>query len=89
MEENENIVEVNDTSVINSGQLKSYIERLERLDEEKKTTMEDIKEVFAEIKGNGFDTKIIKMILKLRKQDRDEREEEEALLDLYISAIGL
>lgn len=88
MEENENIVVVNDSSVINSGQLKSYIERLERLDEEKKTTMEDIKEVFAEIKGNGFDTKIIKMILKLRKQDRDEREEEEALLDLYMKALG-
>lgn len=69
-------------------QLKSIIERVENLNEEKSEVQEQIKEVLAEAKGNGFDTKIIKKIVKLRKMDRAARQEEEALLDLYMSAIG-
>ena len=70
------------------GQLKSVIERIERLEEDKKSVMEDLKSVYAEAKGNGFDTKIIRKIIRLRKQETAERQEEEALLDLYLSAIG-
>ena len=70
------------------GQLKSVIERIERLEEDKKSVMEDLKSVYAEAKGNGFDTKIIRKIIRLRKQDTAQRQEEEALLDLYLSAIG-
>jgi uncharacterized protein (UPF0335 family) len=70
------------------GQLKSVIERIERLEEDKKSVMEDLKNVYAEAKGNGFDTKVIRKIIRLRKQDTAQRQEEEALLDLYLSAIG-
>jgi uncharacterized protein (UPF0335 family) len=70
------------------GQLKSVIERIERLEEDKKAVMEDLKNVYAEAKGNGFDTKVIRKIIRLRKQDTAARQEEEALLDLYLSAIG-
>jgi uncharacterized protein (UPF0335 family) len=70
------------------GQLKSVIERIERLEEDKKSVMEDLKSVYAEAKGNGFDTKIIRKIVRLRKQDTAQRQEEDALLDLYLSAIG-
>jgi uncharacterized protein (UPF0335 family) len=70
------------------GQLKSVIERIERLEEDKKSVMEDLKSVYAEAKGNGFDTKIIRKIIRLRKQDTAQRQEEDALLDLYLSAIG-
>ena len=70
------------------GQLKSVNERIERLEEDKKSVMEDLKNVYAEAKGNGFDTKVIRKIIRLRKQDTAQRQEEEALLDLYLSAIG-
>jgi uncharacterized protein (UPF0335 family) len=70
------------------GQLKSVIDRIERLEEDKKSVMEDLKNVYAEAKGNGFDTKVIRKIIRLRKQDTAQRQEEEALLDLYLSAIG-
>ena len=70
------------------GQLKSIIERIERLEVEKAEVAEQIKEVFAEAKGNGFDVKIINKVVRLRKQDRAKRQEEEAILDLYLSAIG-
>ena len=72
-----------------AGQLRSFIERIERLEEEKKTIADDIKEVFAEAKGTGFDTKAMRTILRLRKKDRAEREEEEAILDMYLSALGM
>lgn len=72
-----------------AGQLRAFIERIERLEEEKKTIADDIKEVFAEAKGTGFDTKAIRKILRLRKQDQAERQEEEAILDLYLSALGM
>ncbi|PZQ58654.1 MAG: DUF2312 domain-containing protein [Phenylobacterium zucineum] len=70
------------------GQLKSIIERIERLEVEKGEIAEQIKEVKAEAKGNGFDVKIIAKVIRLRKQDRAKRQEEEAILDLYLSAIG-
>lgn len=70
------------------GQLKSIIERIERLEQEKTEIAEQIKEVFAEAKGNGFDVKIINKVIRIRKQDRAKRQEEEAILDLYLSAIG-
>lgn len=70
------------------GQLKSIVERVERLEQEKSEIAEQIKEVFAEAKGNGFDVKILRKVVRLRKQDRAKRQEEEAILDLYLSAIG-
>lgn len=77
--------------VLNStaqGQLKSIIDRIERLEQEKAEVAEQIKEVFAEAKGNGFDVKTLRKVVRIRKQDRAKRQEEEALLDLYLSAIG-
>ena len=70
------------------SQLKSVIERIERLEQEKAEIAEQISEVFAEAKGNGFDVKIIRKVVAIRKQDRARRQEEEAVLDLYLSAIG-
>ena len=70
------------------GRLKSFIERVERLEEDKAAVSEDMKGVFAEAKGEGFDVKIIRKIIRLRKQDQAQRLEEEAILDLYLSAIG-
>jgi uncharacterized protein (UPF0335 family) len=71
------------------GQLKSLIERIERLEEEKKAIAVDIKEVYGEAKATGFDTQIMRKIVALRKKDTAERQEEEALLDLYLSALGM
>ena len=71
------------------GQLRSFIERIERLEEEKKAIAADIKEVYAEAKGAGFDTKIMRKVVSLRKKDAAERQEEEAILDLYLSALGM
>lgn len=73
---------------IHGDQLKSIVERIERLEEEKKTIADDIKEVYAEAKGNGYDPKIIRMVIRIRKRDANERAEEEALLDLYLQAVG-
>ena len=70
------------------GQLKSIIERIERLEQEKTEIAEQIKEDFAEAKGNGFDVKVLRKVVRIRKQDRAKRLEEEAILDLYLSAIG-
>ena len=70
-------------------QLKSIVERIERLEEEKKTTSEDIREVYAEAKVNGFDVKALRTIVRLRKQDIDERKEEEAVLETYMHALGM
>ena len=68
--------------------LKTIVERIERLEEDKAAVANDIKEVFAEAKGEGFDVKILRKVVRLRKQDKAKRQEEEALLDLYLSAIG-
>ena len=70
------------------GQLKAIIERIERLEEDKAAVSADLKEVYAEAKGNGFDVKTLRKVVRIRKQDRAKRQEEEALLDLYLSAIG-
>lgn len=69
--------------------LKSFIERIERLEEEKKALAGDIKEVFAEAKGTGFDTQIMRMILKIRKMDKDDYDEQESLLEVYKKALGM
>lgn len=69
--------------------LKAIIERIERLEEEKKAIGDDIKDVFAEAKGNGFDVKALRTILKMRKQDRDELQEQEAIVELYMVALGM
>jgi uncharacterized protein (UPF0335 family) len=71
------------------GQLKALVERIERLEEEKKTIAADIKEVYAEAKGNGFDIKILRKVISLRKKDPSDRMEEEALLDVYLAALGM
>lgn len=70
------------------GRLKSFVERLERLEEDRQAVMNDMKEVFAEAKGEGFDVKIVRQVLKIRKQDKVKRQEQEALIDLYLQAIG-
>jgi len=70
------------------GQLRTIIERIERLEEDKAAISADLKDVFAEAKGNGFDVKTLRKVVRIRKQDRAKRQEEEALLDLYLSAIG-
>jgi len=70
------------------GRLRTIVERIERLEQEKAEVMEQIKEVFSEAKGAGFDVKILRKVVRLRKQDRAKRQEEEAILDLYLSAIG-
>ena len=70
-------------------QLRSFIERIERLEEEKKTIADDIRDVYAEAKGNGFDTKVMRQVIRLRKKEPAERQEEEALLDLYMHALGM
>ena len=74
---------------IAGDQLRAYIERIERLEEEKAASAADVREVFAEAKGNGFDVKIMRQVLRLRKMDGDDRAEEEALLDIYKRAIGM
>lgn len=74
---------------IAAGQLRAFIERVERLEEEKKTIGDDIKEVFAELKGSGFDTKAVKTIIRLRKQSDHERQEEQAMIQLYMDALGM
>jgi uncharacterized protein (UPF0335 family) len=70
------------------GKLKSLVERIERLEEDRAAVANDLKEVYAEAKGEGFDTKIIRKVVRLRKADAAKRSEEEALIELYITAIG-
>ncbi len=70
------------------GRLRAIIERLERLEQDKQDVMTDMKEVFAEAKGEGYDVKVLRKVLRIRKQDKAKRQEEEAILDLYLSALG-
>lgn len=74
---------------VSAAQLRLFIERVETLEEEKKAVADQIKDVYAEAKGTGFDTKTMKSIVRLRKMDADARAEEEALLDTYKTALGL
>jgi uncharacterized protein (UPF0335 family) len=83
----EDITETSQT--VAAGQLKAFIERIERLEEDKQAIADDIKDVFAELKGTGFDTKAVRQIVRLRKKDQAERQEEEAILDLYKAALGM
>ena len=79
------------TDVLNDnaqGRLRGIIERLERLDEDKAAVMADMKQVFAEAKGEGYDVKILRKVIRIRKQDKAKRQEEDAILDLYLSALG-
>ena len=69
--------------------LRSFIERIERLEEEKAALAADIREVYSEAKGNGFDTKTMRQVVRIRKLDTADRQEQEAILDLYLSALGM
>ena len=79
----------NDTGGVSGQRLKAFIERVERLEEEKSALAEDIKDIMAEAKAVGFDTKTIRKVIRLRKMDKEKRQEEEELLELYKAAIGL
>ena len=74
---------------IAKDQLKSIIERVERLEEDKKAISDDIKDVYGEAKGNGFDVKALRTIIRMRKQDADERQEQETILETYMQALGM
>jgi uncharacterized protein (UPF0335 family) len=70
-------------------QLKAFVERVERLEEEKKAIADDIRDVYAEAKGNGYDVKALRTIIRLRKQDANERAEQETILETYMQALGM
>lgn len=74
---------------IAGAQLRSFIDRIERLEEEKANIMGDIREVYAEAKGTGFDPKVMRQLVRLRKMDSTDRQEQEALLELYRNAVGV
>jgi uncharacterized protein (UPF0335 family) len=78
-----------DVGGIAGDRLRSFIERIERLEEEKKGIQDDIKDIYAEAKGTGFDVKIVRQIIRLRKQGKEERQEMEELLELYKAALGM
>ena len=78
-----------DTTRFAKDQLKAIVERIEHLEEEKKAISDDIRDVYAEAKGNGYDVKALRMVVRLRKQDKNERAEEEAILETYMHALGM
>jgi uncharacterized protein (UPF0335 family) len=78
-----------DTNGVDGGHLTAFIERIEKLEEEKKAIADDIKDVYAEAKGTGFDPRIMRKIVSLRKQDKGKRQEEEEILGLYLAALGM
>jgi len=80
---------MSDAGGIAADMLRSFIERIERLEEEKKGLADDIREIYAEAKGNGFDPKVMRQIVKIRKMEEHDRKEQEALLDLYSHALGI
>ncbi|ODN69144.1 DUF2312 domain-containing protein [Methylobrevis pamukkalensis] len=82
------VADVAETGVA-AEELKQFIERIERLEEEKKAIADDVRDVYAEAKGRGFDVKAIRAIVRLRSKEPQEREEEEAILELYMSALGM
>lgn len=75
------------TDVINTGRLQSFMERLERLDDDKSAVSADMKEVFAEAKGEGYDAKIMRKVLRIIKQDKAKRQEEQTLVELYLHSV--
>lgn len=82
-------IEEEGTHSFAKGQLKAIIERIEKLEEEKKTISDDIKDVYGEAKGSGFDVKALRTIIRMRKQDADERQEQETILETYMQALGM
>jgi uncharacterized protein (UPF0335 family) len=72
-----------------AAELKQFVERIERLEEEKKAIADDVRDVYAEMKGRGFETKAVRQIIKIRKQDHSERKELEAILDVYMQALNM
>jgi uncharacterized protein (UPF0335 family) len=76
------------SDAIQGDQLKSLVQRIERLEEEKRTIAADIKEVYGEAKGTGYDVKILRKVIAIRRRDMNERQEEETLMDLYLQAVG-
>jgi uncharacterized protein (UPF0335 family) len=80
---------MNDVAGVAGDRLRSFIERIERLEEEKSTLSEDIKEVYSEAKGTGFDIKIMRQIVRLRKMEAGDRSEMEEILDVYKRALGM
>lgn len=78
-----------DVQGVAAAQLRSIVERIERLEDEKAAIGGDIKDVYGEAKGNGYDTKVLRQVIRLRKQDASEREEQDAILDLYKQALGM
>lgn len=81
--------EEDQNTAVAASQLRSFIERIERLEGEKKTISDDIKEVYAELKGSGFDSKAVREVIRLRKKEDHERQEEEAMVQLYKNALGM
>lgn len=77
------------TNAIEAGHLMAFIERIERLEEDKKTVSDEIKDVYTEAKGTGYDIKVVRKIVSIRKQDKDKRREEEEILELYLQALGM
>ena len=78
-----------DTNSVAAGELKAFIERIERLEEEKKALAGDLRDVYTEAKSQGFDTKVMRKIVALRRRDHAERQEEEAIMELYLQALGM
>lgn len=83
------VAESDEVGGVARAQLRSIIERIERLEEEKKALADDIKEIYAEAKANGYDVKTLRKVVALRKKNQHERQEEEALLETYLSALGM
>ena len=81
--------EASDKYGIAAGELRSFIERVERLEEEKRELAEQVKEVMAEAKGRGYDTKVLRKIIALRKRDKDDIAEEQAVMEIYMAALGM
>ncbi|MEQ8306251.1 DUF2312 domain-containing protein [Hoeflea sp.] len=80
---------MSDAGAVARDQLRSFVERIERLEEEKKTIADDIKDVYGEAKAMGFDAKVLRKVIAIRKQDENDRLEQEAILDTYLHALGM
>ena len=80
---------MSDAGAVARDQLRSFVERIERLEEEKKTIADDIKDVYGEAKATGYDTKVLRKVVAIRKQDQNDRLEQEAILDTYLHALGM
>ena len=83
------VIPSNDVDGVAANQLRSFVERIERLEEEKKTISDDIRDVYAESKANGFDVKALRAVIRLRKQEPTERNEQQLILETYMNALGM